>query len=83
MAKTVIWTVQDRADVRAIDRETALRLLQTLARFLVTEEGDVSKLTDIEPPEFRLRIGDYRVRFYDLGDSIELLRVRNRKDAHR
>ncbi len=58
-------------------------MLHRLARFLDTEDGDVKLLTDIEPPEFRLRLGDYRVRFYDHGDWIEILRVRNRKDAYR
>jgi len=49
--------------VRAIDRDAAIDLLHRLARFLATEEGDVKKLTDIDPPELRLRLGDYRVRF--------------------
>jgi mRNA interferase RelE/StbE len=83
MAKKIAWTDQARADVRAIDRETAIDLLHRLARFLATEEGDVKRLTDIDPPELRLRLGDYRVRFYDHGDSIEILRVRNRKEVYR
>ncbi len=58
-------------------------MLPRLARFLATEEGDVKRLADIDPPEFRLRLGDYRLRFYDRGDWIEILRVRNRKDAYR
>jgi hypothetical protein len=62
---------------------TAIDLLHRLARFLAAEEGDVKRLTDIDPPEFRLRLGDYRLRFYDHGDWIEILRVRNRKDAYR
>jgi len=83
MAKKIAWTDQARADVRAIDRQTAIDLLHGLARFLATEEGDVKRLQGIEPPEFRLRLGDYRVRFQDLGDSIEILRVRHRKEAYR
>ena len=83
MAKKIAWTNQAKADVRAIDRETALDLLHGLARFLVTDEGDVKRLQDIEPPELRLRLGDYRIRFYDHGDWIEVLRVRNRKEAYR
>ena len=83
MAKKIAWTDQARADVRAIDRETAIDLLHRLARFLETEEGDVKRLTDIDPPELRLRLGDYRVRFYDHGEIIEILRVRNRKEAYR
>ena len=83
MAKKIEWTTLARADVRAIDRETAIRLLESLARFLSSEEGDVKRLTDVDPPEYRLRIGDYRVRFYDHGDTIEILRVRNRREAYR
>jgi mRNA-degrading endonuclease RelE of RelBE toxin-antitoxin system len=83
MAKKIAWTDQAKADVRGIDRETAIDLLHRLARFLSTEEGDVKRLTAIDPPEFRLRLGDYRLRFYDHGDWIEVLRVRNRKEAYR
>jgi mRNA-degrading endonuclease RelE of RelBE toxin-antitoxin system len=83
MAKKIVWTDQAKADVRDIDRETAIDLLHRLARFLATEEGDVRRLADIDPPEFRLRLGDYRLRFYDHGDWIEILRVRNRKEAYR
>jgi mRNA-degrading endonuclease RelE of RelBE toxin-antitoxin system len=83
MAKRIVWTERAKADVRSIEQSTALRLLHGLARFVATEEGDVKRLQDIEPPEFRLRLGDYRVRFYDLGDAIEILSVRNRREAYR
>ena len=45
MAKKIAWTDQAKADVRGIDRETAIDLLHRLARFLTTEEGDVKRLT--------------------------------------
>lgn len=44
---------------------------------LTSGEGDVKRLHDIEPPEFRLRVGDYRVRFHDFGDSVEILSVKH------
>ena len=31
---------------------------------------------------FRLRVGDYRVRFYLDGDTVRVLRVRNRREAY-
>lgn len=83
MAKRVDWTNQAKADVRAIDQQTALRVLHGLALFIATDEGDVTKLTDIDPPEYRLRVGDYRVRFYDRGDTIEIVAVKNRREAYR
>jgi mRNA-degrading endonuclease RelE of RelBE toxin-antitoxin system len=60
--KTVLWSPEARADLRAIDRETALRILHTIDSYLTTGAGDVKKL---QPPrhEFRLRVGDYRVLF--------------------
>ena len=36
----------------------------------------------MHPPEFRLRVGDWRVRFHDHGDWIDILRIRNRRDAY-
>lgn len=83
MAKKIAWTDQAKADVRAIERQTAMDILHGLARFLATEEGDVKRLKGVDPPELRLRLGDYRVRFYDHGETIEVLRVRNRKEAYR
>jgi len=83
MTKRVAWTDQAKSDLRAIDQAAALRILHTLARFLATGEGDVKRLQDIEPPEFRLRVGDYRVRFHDLGDSILVLAVKHRREAYR
>jgi mRNA-degrading endonuclease RelE of RelBE toxin-antitoxin system len=81
--KRIEWTSQARTDVRRIDRQTALSLLEGLADFLLTGHGDVERLADIDPPELRLRLGDYRVRFYDLGETLQILRVLHRKEACR
>ena len=83
MHKRIEWTPQARADVRRIDRETAISLLEDLADYVLTGQGDIERLTDVEPPELRLRLGDYRVRFYDLGDTLQILRVLHRKEAYR
>ena len=83
MAKKIAWTGQAKADMRAIDRQTALRILHGLARFTQIEEGDIKRLQDIDPPEFRLRAGDYRVRFCVRGDTIEILAVKHRRQAYR
>jgi hypothetical protein len=60
MTKRVIFSDEARADIRAIDREIALRLLKALARFLETDAGNVQQLEGLDPPQFRLRIGDWR-----------------------
>ena len=42
--KKIIFTIPAQADVRRIDRETAMRILTALHRFAETGEGDVKKL---------------------------------------
>jgi len=83
MGRSVIWNDQAKAQLRAIDQPTALRILHSLARYLATGEGDLKRLQGIEPPEFRLRIGDYRVRFHDHGHLVRITAVKHRSDAYR
>jgi mRNA interferase RelE/StbE len=83
VAKKVGWTDPAKADLRAIDQATALRILQVLARYLAAGEGDVKRLQDVEPPELRLRVGDYRIRFRDLGESVIILAVKHRREVYR
>ncbi|MFZ0706072.1 MAG: type II toxin-antitoxin system RelE/ParE family toxin [Candidatus Korobacteraceae bacterium] len=83
MGKNVIWSDQAQIQLRAIDQTTALRILHALARYLETGEGDVKRLQDIEPPEFRLRVGDYRVRFHLHRDTIRITAVKHRRETYR
>jgi mRNA-degrading endonuclease RelE of RelBE toxin-antitoxin system len=79
----VIWSPEARAELRAIDRETAIQILQCVGRYLTICDGDVKKL---KPPHtgFRLRCGDYRILF-DQKDqnTIEITGVRHRREAYR
>ncbi len=52
-------------------------------RFAVGGGGNVKKLQGIDPPEFRLHVGDYRVRLHQDGETVRVLRVRNRRDGYR
>lgn len=79
----ITWEDSAKADVRAIDQATAMRILRAISRFLETGYGDVIRLQGIDPPEHRLRIGEYRVRFHDLGKSIHIISVKNRREAYR
>lgn len=79
----VIWSPEARAELRAIDRETAMQILYCLDRYLASRAGDVKKL---KPPrtDYRLRCGDYRLFFDPKGDNaIEITGVRNRREAYR
>ncbi len=56
---------------------------KAVKRFVEAGSGNVKKLQGIDPPEFRLRVGDFRARFLLDGDIMRILRIRNRKDAYR
>lgn len=79
----VVWSPEARAELRAIDRESAVHILGCVDRYLTARSGDVKKL---DPPltGFRLRCGDYRV-FFDQKDenTIEATGVRHRSQAYR
>jgi mRNA-degrading endonuclease RelE of RelBE toxin-antitoxin system len=83
--KTIIeWSPQARTDLRAIDRETAMRILDALAHYTKTGEGDVKFLTGPLFGKRRLRVGDWRVRFEPRDDRrIFVLRVQHRSEAYR
>ena len=82
MIKRVVLSPQAQADLKKLDRPIALAIVKTIHRFAATGAGNVKGLHGIHPPEFRLRAGDWRVRFHDHGDWIDVLRVRNRRDAY-
>jgi hypothetical protein len=48
--KKIEWRDQAKAQLRAIDQPTALRILHALANSTATGEGDVKRLQCIEPP---------------------------------
>jgi mRNA interferase RelE/StbE len=81
--KPIVWTEPAKADVRALDKPTAMRILSALHRFAESGIGDVKALQG-EREELRLRIGDYRLFFvYSPADAIEVRRVLHRREAYR
>lgn len=84
------WAVEfanaARRDLRRLDppvRERILTALESLAAD--PSQGDVKRLAGIDPPEWRLRVGDWRVRFTrDLGTrTLAVQRVLPRGRAYR
>jgi len=80
--KRIVWTETAKADVRRMDKPTAMRILAALHRFADSGEGDVKALQGRE--ELRLRIGDYRLFFVcPAADTIEIRRALHRREAYR
>ncbi len=66
-----------------MDRAEAAAVRSAVTRFAATREGDVQKLTDKRPPEWRLRVGNYRARFTYSDGAVQVLRVLPRGEAYR
>jgi mRNA-degrading endonuclease RelE of RelBE toxin-antitoxin system len=60
-------------------------VLAALERLAETGHGDVTKLTDVNPPEYRLRVGDWRVRYGSdpAARVLTVLRVQPRSEVYR
>ncbi len=84
MTWTLVWTRPALRDLRKLDRASASRIRHAVIQLADTGRGDVVRLTDARPPEWRLRVGDRRVFFRFRGDlrEIHLLRVRRRDEAY-
>jgi mRNA interferase RelE/StbE len=79
--REIEWTEKALEDMAALDKGVARWVKQAVERFADTGAGNVKRLQGIEPPEYRLRVGDYRVRFH--LDAVLVVRVRNRREAYR
>lgn len=81
--RDVEWTETAVEDMAVLDKGIARRVKQAVERFADTGAGNVKRLQDIDPPEYRLRVGDWRVRFRMDDETVRVLRVRNRREAYR
>ena len=80
-----VWPESARSELRAIDREMAIRILHALTQYGNTGvgAGDVRALAGQWQGYSRLRVGDYRVIFSASPDEITIVRVRHRSDVYR
>jgi mRNA-degrading endonuclease RelE of RelBE toxin-antitoxin system len=80
---SIVWSVEARADLRAIDRQAAIDILHCVDRYLATRNGDVKQLRHPQSG-FRLRCGDYRIFFFQPSESVVFITaVRHRREAYR
>jgi mRNA interferase RelE/StbE len=71
-----------RRDLRRLDAQTHRRILDALEG-LQENPYQGSQLTNVRIGQWRMRVGDYRIRYDVEGDRVLLYRVRHRKDIYR
>lgn len=85
MSLEVRWLPHARKDLKKLDPPIQLRVIEAVERLCQTGHGDVVRLAQVAPPEYRLRVGDWRVRFArdDEQRVLQVLRVLPRGKAYR
>lgn len=71
-----------RRDLRRLDATTHRRILDMLER-LQEDPRQGSQLTGVAIGAWRVRVGDYRIRYDIEGDQVLLYRVRHRREIYR
>lgn len=71
-------------DLRCLDKPTTERIADAVDALSETGHGDVKKLTNMDG-EYRLRVGDWRIRFTMDGDVqiLSVIRVLPRGEAYK
>jgi mRNA interferase RelE/StbE len=69
-------------DIEGLSSPIQARILAGIEKMSKDLEGEVKRLTDFTP-EYRLRVGDYRVLFEIEGKTIIIYRIRHRREAYR
>jgi mRNA interferase RelE/StbE len=78
----VVFKPRALKDLKALPAEESHRIVKKAEALKDDLAGDVKKLTGFTP-EYRLRVGDYRVLFEVEGKQVVVYRVRHRKDAYK
>jgi mRNA interferase RelE/StbE len=84
MSRALEWAPAAERDLRRIDPQVRERIRQAVYRLVDTGQGDVRRLQG-RPREWRLRVGDWRIRFTEdpTGQTVIILRVLPRGEAYR
>ena len=68
-------------DLRSLPKQIQSKILEKIQLMENDLAGDVKKLTNFTP-EYRLRVGNYRVLFEIENESIVIYRVKSRDKAY-
>jgi mRNA-degrading endonuclease RelE of RelBE toxin-antitoxin system len=82
MTRRIQWNSRAQKDFDALDRVVSQRIESAIERF-AGGDGDVRRLTGVDPPLFRLRAGDWRILFRFDAETIVILRILPRDKAYR
>ena len=81
---TVVWAAAAEREFGKLDADVRLRVHISIRRYAAESLGDVRRLQGITPPEYRLRVGKWRVRFTldHHSRTMQMLHVLRRDDVY-
>ncbi len=83
MTVEVLYKASALKELKRLDREEAVRLIERIDTDLARHPGKDKALTGAFKGLFSYRVGDYRVIHAILGASILVLRIAHRRDVYR
>jgi mRNA interferase RelE/StbE len=82
MMYSIVFEPRARKDLRALSPEIQERVLKKIALLEENLAGDVKHLTNFSP-DYRLRVGDWRVLFEIEGAKIVIYRILHRREVYK
>jgi mRNA interferase RelE/StbE len=82
MQYRVFLTSRAERDLSKLPKPVAERIVRKLAGLREDLRGDVKRLTNMTP-EYRLRVGDYRILFEVEAGRVTVHRISHRRDVYR
>ncbi len=77
------WLDEAQADVRRLDKPTAMRVFEGILHYARSGAGDIEPLHGEMAGSFRLRVGDHRILFALVDNTMRIFGVRHRSEAYR
>jgi mRNA-degrading endonuclease RelE of RelBE toxin-antitoxin system len=74
MTHDLEWTAAAERDLQHLDQQAREQIRQALERLMETSQGDVRRLEGRDR-EWRLRVGNFRVRLHTAAETTIVLRV--------
>ena len=82
MKYTIEFKPRSLKDCRKISESQLRHIFQQIEKMSNELKGNVKRLTNFTP-EYRLRVGDYRILFEIEEERLIIYRIRHRKDAYK
>ena len=83
MAVKIEYKASVSADLKKLDRTTALRVLQKIEKALIAGSVSGIALKGEFAGMYKIRVGDYRVIYVRTDEGFLVLRIGHRRDVYR